>query len=269
MTKNSLLKFGQGNAKLDACIPTFSLPAGHACPGANLCYSKTVATTLNPGGFRVQDGPNCQFRCFAATDEAKYPAVRKARWHNFNLLKKAKTQDGMIKLILASVPETKFRVPFRLHVAGDFFSQDYFDAWVAVARFRPNFTFYAYTKSIPFWIARMHLLPNNFKLTASLGGKWDALVTQHGLKCARVVYSTAEAAKLGLEIDHDDSHAYGDSGNFALLLHGTQPAGSEAAKAWSDLKKAGIGGYYNQKDGRAQLAAIDKGAGTPAIPVGA
>ena len=43
----------------------------------------------------------------------------------------------------------------RVHDSGDFFSQEYFDAWLEVARGRPRTRFYAYTKSLPFWVARL------------------------------------------------------------------------------------------------------------------
>lgn len=247
-----LLKFTNGNAKLDG-IPIFSLPAGWACPGAHACQSRTVSHKENVGGFGVQDGPACQFRCFAATDESKYPTTREARWHNFILLKDAKTIPVMVNLIQSSLPTNRWGAPIRLHVAGDFFSQAYFDAWIVIAKRSPKQVFYAYTKSLPFWVARLDQIPSNFRLTASKGGKWDALIEQYNLKCARVVYSTEEADKLNLEIDHDDSHAFGTGGDFALLLHGTQPAGSLAAKAWSSLKSQGIGGYHNQKMGRESL----------------
>lgn len=52
-----------------------------------------------------------------------------------------------------------------------------------------------------------------------------------------------EAVDKGLEIDHDDSLAIAPNGrDFALLLHGTQPVGTPAAKAWSKLMRDGIGG---------------------------
>ena len=60
------------------------------------------------------------------------------------------------------------------------------------------------------------------------------------LRSAKVVFSEAEAEKLGLEIDHDDSHAARPSmrdQDFALLIHGTQPAGSAASKALQVIKK--------------------------------
>src|SRR4051812_44017608 len=74
------LKFGQGNSKLDDAVFTFSLPAGHFCPFADKCLAKTDRETG-----RVKDGPNTQFRCFAASGET-YASVRNARWHNADLL---------------------------------------------------------------------------------------------------------------------------------------------------------------------------------------
>jgi len=247
--QNRLLKFSDGNAKLEG-ISNFSLPAGHACPGAFQCQSRTV-NNENEKGFHVQDGAHCQFRCFAATDEAKYPAVRMQRWHNFLLLKDAGTIGAMADLIEKSLPKTW--APIRIHVSGDFFSQDYFDAWIKVAKNHPTQIFYAYTKSIPLWVKRLGQIPPNLRLVASHGGRWDQLIEKHNLKYAKVVFTVEQAAEAGLEIDHDDSHAYGSGPSFALLLHGTQPAGSPAAKAWSALKAQGIGGYHNQKSGYKSL----------------
>jgi hypothetical protein len=55
---------------------------------------------------------------------------------------------------------------------------------------------------------------------------------------AYVVYTEEEAATRGLDIDHDDSHCLGDK-PFALLVHGSQRAGTEASKAISQRKKDG------------------------------
>ena len=74
-------------------------------------------------------------------------------------------------------------------------------------------------------------------MTASRGGKWDNLIDEKGWKEARVVYSEEEAADLGLEIDHDDTHAAFGKKSFALLLHGTQPKGSVAGEALKVINK--------------------------------
>ena len=63
---------------------------------------------------------------------------------------------------------------------------------------------------------------DNFKLTASEGGKHDDLIESESLRSEKVLFSIEEAQGLGLEIDHDDSHAYASDKSFAPLLHGTQ-----------------------------------------------
>ena len=131
----------------------------------------------------------------------------------------------------------------RAHIGGDFFNQSYFLAWCDLAlAFAPTW-FYSYTKRIDLWIANQNSIPSNFELNASWGGKHDHLITTHNLKSAQVVYSKQEAEKKGLEIDNDDSHAYTRGPSFAQLIHGTQPAGSEASKALTLLKLSGWTGY--------------------------
>jgi hypothetical protein len=136
---------------------------------------------------------------------------------------------------------------FRVHVSGDFFSQTYFDAWMQVATMNPDKRFYAYTKSLPYWVKRRDSVPSNFELTSSLGGREDELIDLNKLKYARVVLSEEEASSMKLEIDHDDSHAYDGKESFALLIHGTQKAGSKASVALSALRKKGIKGYSKKK----------------------
>ena len=156
--------------------------------------------------------------------------------------------EGMVKLINGSLPENAGIV--RIHVAGDFFSLPYMHAWYVVALMNPNTLFYAYTKSTSWWVGGINEFPilHNFVLTASMGGTQDHVTENYGLRKAVVVFSEAEAAELGLEIDHDDSHAAKPSlrnQDFALLIHGTQPAGSKAAQALKELK--GKGSYSRKK----------------------
>lgn len=231
------IAFGIGNAKLSKSIATFSLPAGHACPFAKECFSKSDLLTG-----RITDGQHCRFRCFAATNEARATSVRKQRWHNFNLLRDSRTEAKIGNVIQRSLPHGMDKV--RVHVSGDFFSERYFVAWVNVALNNPLVTFYGYTKALPFWVKYLNDIPNNFRFTASRGGTHDHLIEEYKLRSAEVVFSPEEAAAKGLEIDHDDSHAIAADGmSFALLIHGTQPPGTEASKAWVKIMNSGIGGY--------------------------
>jgi len=108
--------------------------------------------------------------------------------------------------------------------------------------------FYAYTKSISYWVNQLGNIPSNFKLNASYGGKQDSLIEQYNLKSVKVVYTVEQAGNL--VIDHDDTSAFMQDKSFALLLHGVQPKGSDASKALSVLKKQGIHGYGKKKDVR-------------------
>jgi hypothetical protein len=120
-------------------------------------------------------------------------------------------------------------------------------ALIRVAEARPDVLFYFYTKSINF-LAQVGgenlasgIIRKNLLVTASYGGMYDKMILALGVRYAKVVYSEGEAE---LPIDHDDSHAATVGGSFALLIHGVQPKGSEAAKALSLLKGKGS---YNRK----------------------
>ena len=64
-------------------------------------------------------------------------------------------------------------------------------------------------------------------------------------RIAYVVYTEQEAADLGLEIDHDDSHCFGYK-PFALLVHGVQRKGSKAQAALNDRKRQGSWTGYSK-----------------------
>ena len=244
-----LLKFSPGNSKLIG-IPSISLLAGWSCPHAKDCFTKV---DLQTG--KIIDGPQQKFRCFSASQENLFPNVRKQREYNFGVLRSLRSPQEMADLIQDSLPNPKKKI-IRLHVSGDFFNQKYFDAWLIVARQNPGLLFYAYTKSIQFWVNRLNEIPENLKLTASIGGKHANLVYKYQLKYSLVVASPEEAEKLGLEIDHDDSRAYAQDKSFAILIHGTQKAGSEMGKAKNALRKRGITGYnkgYTKKKTKVEL----------------
>ena len=238
------LHFGNGNAKLDAAIFTFSLPAGHSCPFARECLARA-----NRQDGTIRDGLQSRFRCYAASMEARHPSVRRSRWRNFALLKSCGSKREMTRLILDSL--SPFVRLLRVHDSGDFFSQDYFDAWMDAAKARPETTFYAYSKALPYWVRRLPQVGDGYEpgrvpnlvLTASVGGSRDDLIARHGLRSARVVFQVEDAETQGLELDHDDSHAMTHGPNFALLLHGTQPPNTDAGRAVRELRLSGFRGY--------------------------
>ena len=210
-------------------IYSFSLPSGYTCPFALDCLSKADKISG-----KISDSKNTLSRCFSASDESRYPSVRKQRWHIFDLLKHLET-EVMYYLIKNSLP-VKMDI-CRIHVGGDFFNQKYFDAWVLIARNHPHIKFYAYTKSIPYWINNLDLIPGNFILNASYGGRMDSLIDQYNLKSAIVVFSEQQAIDKGLEIDDNERHAIIGTASFALKIHGQQPKDSNASHAIKEIKR--------------------------------
>lgn len=248
-----MLKFSPANAKLKRLNNVSSLKpylkgkrkvysfdsglSGHSCPFAQDCLSKVK---IVDGKRKLFDGPQTQFRCFSASQEVLFTGVYNKRKKHGEILQKSVNKWDMAAKIVEALPNDAGIV--RWNVAGDIFSQEYFDALIIVANSVPSVLFYAYTKSLPYWVKRLGQIPDNFVLTASHGGRRDNMIDEYGLRSARVVFSEVEAKEKNLVIDHDDSHAANPltrNNDFALLIHGVQPKGSEASKAVKKLNGKG------------------------------
>ena len=195
-------------------VYAFDLPAGWSCPAADICLSKAHKKTGH-----ITDGKDALFRCYAASLEAVYPAVRRLRWHNFDLLRN--TSD-MHKLIVDSLPSNLEIL--RLHSSGDFFNKTYHRAWMQVAIENPSITFYGYTKRADLWVAGKANIPANMLFIQSHGGKLDHIQT--GLS---VSYVVTEASGHDFPVfstdEQSELHILAGGGDFGLLIHGVQPKG--------------------------------------------
>ena len=140
-----MLKYSQANAKTHAMsevpelaayldgkrkIYSLDLLSGYSCPSAKACLSKAVVG--EDGKRRIVDGPDNEFRCFSASQEAQYTNVYNARKHNFDTLRNVTDATTMAHLLVKAMPENLGIC--RIHVAGDFFNPNYMKAWVMVAK---------------------------------------------------------------------------------------------------------------------------------------
>jgi hypothetical protein len=234
-------------------VYSLDLLSGWSCPFALECLSKVhetgeISKAGNPK-VKLKDGPETLFRCFSASQEALLPNVYKKRKHNYDTLRGLHLNDITHRL---NQDLPKDLGILRFHVGGDFFNSDYFFASLMLATMHQDKLFYAYTKSLKYWIKYREWTEQipNFVLTASRGGRDDSLIESEMLRESVVVFSEAEAEEKGLTIDHNDSHAAVPSwrcNDFALLIHGVQPKGSEAAEALKLLKKNKVKHSYSRK----------------------
>ena len=177
----------------------WNLPTGWTCPFADECLVKVDRETGK------QENKSKAYKCYAASAE-RFPTARKSRWDNFEMSRK-----GQIP------PLPKNARAVRIHASGDFYSQAYFDLWLEYASNNPEVEFWAYTKSLKYWVARLGSIPFNLVLTASYGGKDDDLIEKHGLKYSLVVDSEKHAADLNLPVDTNDDIARTPGVIFALV----------------------------------------------------
>ena len=250
LDKDCVLGFSKNNAKLE--WPYFSLPAGYTCPFATVCknFPAKWEGPIKGGKWKkpasweknIKPGPQAEIMCYAARAQGQYPGANVQAFKNLDLLKKMKTKEKMANLIIKSMEYhglTNTDI-LRIHEAGDFFSQDYLDAWIEVAKSMPQTLFYAYTVSLPYYMARKNSLPKNFKVIASMDKHNEKFIMDNGLRYSRVVGTEEEARALGLPIDVDDSIAWSSDDSFALVIHGSQPKGSEAAETLKQNRKSGL-----------------------------
>lgn len=191
-------KFVKKKTYYTGTVYEWNLPTGTTCPFALECK---VTVDRHTGKFDVKKG---QYRCYAASAE-RFPAVREMRWNNFEYV------------LNGGIPEIpKDCKAIRIHMSGDFFNQKYFDMWIELAKENFNIEFWAYTKSLKYWVNRINDIPNNLTLTASYGGKDDYLIEQYNLKNVKV-YQKESEVPIDRPIDNNDDWARKPNVNFALL----------------------------------------------------
>jgi hypothetical protein len=176
----------------------WNLPTGTTCPFALEC--KVIVDRIT-GKFDIKKGA---YRCYAASPE-RFPAFRQHRWNNFELVK-----EGLVSIIPIGCNA------IRIHSAGDFFNQDYFDMWLKLAEQNPTIEMWAYTKSLKYWVKRINEIPENLIITASYGGREDYLIEEHNSKNVKV-YDSVDSVPNDRPIDNNDDWARKPIVNFALL----------------------------------------------------
>ena len=197
LTQNSKMKKTslKNNAKIfNFSIPAYKTKSGKVtCPFAAACVKYCYA----------QKGNYTRFPIVQELMEKKYEISKQ---NNFNSLMNAEIKK-------------KKATHVRIHDSGDFYSVKYLQKWVQIAEFNPSIIFYAYTKSIKFFVDGL-LLPDNMKIIFSEGSKTDNLINAREHRHARIFKTSEELNAAGyIDASSNDLQAITDNKKVGLIFH--------------------------------------------------
>jgi|SRR3990167_5944299 len=195
------LKWSFGNEKLlKTDTVSFNIPAFRSADGFATCPKAGACATL----------------CYARQGRYMMPNVQRPR--EFNLAVARRDPAAFQAMAIEDLGKIKNKI-VRVHDSGDFFSQEYMDAWFAVARTFPEKRFYAYTKSL-------HLdrsaRPENFQIIQSVGGVMDDAINPEESH-SRIFASHRDRREAGyVNGNTNDKPAIRGDQKIGLVYHGTR-----------------------------------------------
>ena len=163
---------------------------------------------------------DCVKYCYAQKGNYRYPSVKKGLNNRYELSKKDEFITIMNANILLERP-----THVRIHDSGDFYSVEYLNKWVQIAKDNKEVIFYAYTKSIPFFkrtkeMNTNFLLPKNLIIIFSEGSKKDNLINTDTDRHSRIFKDINEMIKQGyVNASDNDLNAITNNKKVGLLLH--------------------------------------------------
>lgn len=83
--------------------------------------------------------------CYAEREQNRFPVILKARLERYE----ASLLPSFVETVNKEISRTKKPFQFfRIHASGEFYSQEYINKWVQIAKANPTKIFYAYTKRL-------------------------------------------------------------------------------------------------------------------------
>jgi len=197
LTQNAKMK--KTSIKNNAKIFNFSIPAYKTKSGRVTCPFA--------GG--------CQKFCYAQKGNyTRFPIVQELMEKKYELTKK----NTFIPLMNEEIKKKK-ATHIRIHDSGDFYSPAYLQKWVDIATQNTNVIFYAYTKSIKFFIDGLKL-PKNLKVIFSEGSKTDNLINVNKHRHARIFKNKELLQASGyIDASNNDLKAITSNKKVGLVYH--------------------------------------------------
>ena len=187
-----MLSFSNTKLKRDG-IAAFSIPAGSTCPNKGICAKG----------------------CYAMQGFFLMPNVREALKRNYLETRGSQFASKMHAEIQKKKPKM-----IRIHASGDFYNRDYAIKWINIALINPKVRFYAYTKMVSLF--KTLILPSNFTVIYSYGGKQDSLIKAND-RHSKVFPSFADMTKAKYkDTTTNDINAIGRNKKIGLVYHGAK-----------------------------------------------
>jgi len=197
LTQNAKMKktSKENNAKIfNFSIPAYKTKSGKiTCPFAKECVKYCYA----------QKGNYTRFPKIGELMEEKY---------------KISKTNTFIPLMNEEIRKKK-ATHVRIHDSGDFYSIAYLNKWISIANDNKEVIFYAYTKSIKFFINGLKL-PKNMKVIFSEGSKNDNLINTAKDRHARIFKSKELLQAAGyINASDNDLKAITENKKVGLVYH--------------------------------------------------
>jgi len=200
LTQNTKIK--ETGDKLNKRVFNFSIPAYKSETGKITCPF----------------ADKCIKFCYAQKGNYKrFPSVRNGMEKKYQLTK----QDNFIQLMNKEILKKKPDF-IRVHDSGDYYSKEYLNKWLTIAKENPKVKFYSYTNSIKF-IKELEIIPQNFDFIFSDSGKQVNLIDKTKDRHTKIFNSIESLNKLGYKnaskIDLFATKWFNPTNKVGLIFH--------------------------------------------------
>jgi len=172
--------------------------------------------------YKTKEG---KITCPFADSCVKYCYAQKGNYTRFPKIQELMEQKYKISKTTEFIPlmneeiRKKKATHVRIHDSGDFYSPQYLNKWVDIATQNTDVIFYAYTKSIKFFINGLKL-PKNLKIIFSEGSKADNLINTAKDRHARIFKSKELLNAAGyIDASNNDLKAITSNKKVGLVYH--------------------------------------------------
>ena len=198
LTQNSKLK--KTSKVLGLKVFNFGIPAYKSITGKLTCPM----------------ADECIKFCYAKKGAYIWSNVKPAFERRYEL---TKTSDFIVEMN-AEIQKRKPQY-VRVHDSGDYYSREYLQKWIEIAKANPDVRFYSYTNMVE--LLKEITLPENYDIIYSMSGKQKHMINTEVDRHARIFSNSIELLKFGYvdtsEIDLYATKWFNKTNKVGLIIH--------------------------------------------------